>query len=120
MAAEFERLWAKLTLTEEEKDAERVTEEPVQGSVKPCLVGTLLTKRPFNKEAIIATFKGIWKLAKDMHVSALVVIQKLSSKEEDLSNIGSIIMEGRYKKNLILMTVWCNILGEKATRPLMI
>ncbi|XVF86145.1 hypothetical protein PTKIN_Ptkin18bG0016800 [Pterospermum kingtungense] len=73
MAEELEGVWRFLTITDEEKDAVetfglQINSDPV---VKSWSMAKLLTKRPFNKEAMISAFKGVWRLAKEFEVSCL-------------------------------------------------
>ena len=49
-----------MNLTKDEKE-----------SVVTELVGKLLTRRPFNKEAMLGTFRVVWKISKDVEVSTL-------------------------------------------------
>ncbi|XVF26585.1 hypothetical protein REPUB_Repub14bG0030400 [Reevesia pubescens] len=74
MAEDLERCWSKLTLTEEEKDnvvfdGEPQGQDPIVGEA--WLVGKLLTTRSFNKEAMVSTFRVVWRLVKDFGITFL-------------------------------------------------
>ncbi|XVF54975.1 hypothetical protein PTKIN_Ptkin05aG0223700 [Pterospermum kingtungense] len=74
MAEDLSDLWKVLKLTEDEDDTINANIS-INQSVKPegedWLVGSLLTTHPFNKEAMMATMKIIWKLSKEVEILAL-------------------------------------------------
>ena len=72
MAENLEGLWQKLTLTEEDEgvviaDGDGDDDDfEINGSL--CLIGTLLSLRPFNFEALKNTMIGLWKPIKGLHM----------------------------------------------------
>ncbi|XVF56348.1 hypothetical protein PTKIN_Ptkin06aG0112500 [Pterospermum kingtungense] len=73
MAEELDNIWKFQRLTEEEKDinTNNSLEEEVIEERRIWLVGKLLTKCPFNKEAMMRTMKAIWKLRREEEIAAL-------------------------------------------------
>ena len=67
----LEDVWRSLKLTEEERDC--IGTDGFQGVTKDreeqrWLVAKLLTRRPFNKDALLGTMSVIWRLSKDAKV----------------------------------------------------
>ncbi|XVF48509.1 hypothetical protein PTKIN_Ptkin03bG0196300 [Pterospermum kingtungense] len=74
MAEELDVLWKVLRLTEDEEENIETaddTNESRLGKGKTWLIGKLLTTRPFNKDAMMATMKIIWKLSQEVEIVAL-------------------------------------------------
>ena len=74
MAEEPEGMWRNLKLTDEERDC--VETEDIRGiddaTMGPnWLIGKLITKRQFNKKAILGTLSVVWRLSKEAVVSIL-------------------------------------------------
>ena len=74
MADELEGVWKFLKLTEDEKEqveTDGVKTNSDQGEEEKWLVAKLLTKRSFNKEAMIGTMRIVWRLSKDPEVTVM-------------------------------------------------
>lgn len=87
---DLHRLWRSLSLTEEEEtvvveDEKSRTEEVPKHHY---LLGQLLSIRPFNRQELINTMKGLWKPEKDLFVDALDV-NCLSGDRETFPAVGS-------------------------------
>ncbi|GMP72848.1 hypothetical protein CsSME_00030745 [Camellia sinensis var. sinensis] len=74
MAESLSDLARKLVLTEEE-EAEVVVEDvhlqPTEAKAGLCLVGKLLTTRPFNFEALQTTLTAVWRASKGIKFKTL-------------------------------------------------
>ncbi|XVF40683.1 hypothetical protein PTKIN_Ptkin01aG0134300 [Pterospermum kingtungense] len=74
MAKELAGIWHLLTITDEERDTVEVggvwdsVDRPEE---KSWLMAKLLTNRPFNKDAMLNTFRVVWSLARDFKVLVL-------------------------------------------------
>lgn len=64
MDADLEALWSKLNLTEEEEEGILVSQDEFYDGfqwIPNCLIGYLLTRKKFNKEAFKSTKERIWR-----------------------------------------------------------
>ena len=78
MTKDLEEIWKSLTLIEEEKDhvdTEGALTKGNQAEEGNWLMAKLITRRSFNKKALMSTMKIIWRLSKD--AEALVLDEKL-------------------------------------------
>ncbi|XVE62492.1 hypothetical protein DITRI_Ditri06bG0122100 [Diplodiscus trichospermus] len=74
MAEELKGVWRMLTLTEEERDQVDIDGLRAEDGItekKPWLVGRLITRRPFNKEAMLGMMRAIWRISKEAEVNIL-------------------------------------------------
>ncbi|XVF53919.1 hypothetical protein PTKIN_Ptkin05aG0138500 [Pterospermum kingtungense] len=74
MVEELEGAWNFLKLIEGERDTVETNGLKIQSNSNKerCwLMARLLTGRPFNKEAMIGTFRVVWRLAKKFDVSII-------------------------------------------------
>ncbi|XVE52836.1 hypothetical protein DITRI_Ditri02bG0156200 [Diplodiscus trichospermus] len=74
MTDQLDDLWKFLRLTEDEEDDIKTTdttEDSAAEEGKNWLVGKLLTTRPFNKDAMMATMKSISKLHREVEIAFL-------------------------------------------------
>ncbi|GMP86045.1 hypothetical protein CsSME_00038988 [Camellia sinensis var. sinensis] len=74
MEPSIDELTAKLILTEDEEAAvvvEEVHTRPVVDRSWLCLVGRLLTHRPFNTEALRTMLVSVWKPSKGMQFKVM-------------------------------------------------
>lgn len=72
---DLNHLWKNLPLTDAE-DAIVVEEEELQvedSPKHPHLLRQLLSIRPFNRQSLINTMRGLWKPAKDLIVDTMDV-----------------------------------------------
>ena len=68
MAEDLDEIWKSLTLTEEEKDQVDTEGVLTTGNLTEegnWLMAKLITRRSFNKKALLSTMKIIWRLSKD-------------------------------------------------------
>ena len=69
MAEELEGVWHFLSLTEDEKENVLADHEHNdRGCNQKWLIGKLLTRRPFNKDAMLSMFKVVWRISKEAEV----------------------------------------------------
>ncbi|XVE77543.1 hypothetical protein DITRI_Ditri13aG0071600 [Diplodiscus trichospermus] len=67
MAEELEGVWSMLTLTEEERDTANTEGLRVDGGLtenEPWLVSLLITRRPFNRDAMLGMMRTVWRILK--------------------------------------------------------
>nr|POE98088.1 hypothetical protein CFP56_55187 [Quercus suber] len=64
--ASLEDMWARFSLTEEEKGGAEVPKE--EEKVIHCLAGQFYTKRVLNVEAIAHTFKTLWRTSGELKI----------------------------------------------------
>ncbi|KAK9283688.1 hypothetical protein L1049_011938 [Liquidambar formosana] len=72
MDEQWEALWNKLVLTEEEKEDIEATATVNGDGTKVgrfCLIGKLLTDKPFNIEAMKSTLRMVWRLVKGVAIT---------------------------------------------------
>ncbi|XVF64217.1 hypothetical protein PTKIN_Ptkin09bG0150700 [Pterospermum kingtungense] len=92
MAKELEGVWHLLSITKEEKDAIEVVGLQSSSDLaveKSWVMGRLLTRRPFNEDAMISTFKVVWRVAKELEILEGIVkilSMLLSLSGDQLSN----------------------------------
>ena len=108
MTKDLEEIWKSLTLIEEEKDhvdTEGALTKGSQAEEGNWLMAKLITRRSFNKKALISTMKIIWRLSKD--AEALVLDEKLflfkfaNKKDKQRVLDGSL---WSFQKNLLAFT----------------
>ena len=107
MAEDLEGIWRLLNLTEDEQDSVVVDDKLKRGTQvddQRWLVGKLLTRRPFNKDAMLRTFKVVWKISKEVEVyvldSNMFVFKFASTKDKDK------VLEGSpwsFEKKLLML-----------------
>ncbi|KAK9275815.1 hypothetical protein L1049_023086 [Liquidambar formosana] len=71
MGRDFEELWSRLVLTEDERHSIDIQEEDVrtEKSWQECsLIGRLLTERRYNTEAMKHTLKLVWRPTKGVKI----------------------------------------------------
>ena len=107
MAEDLEGIWRLLNLTEDEQDSV-VADDKLEGGTQiddqRWLVGKLLTRRSFNKDAMLGTFRVVWKISKEAEVSVLdsnlFLFKFASTKDKDR------VLEGSpwsFEKKLLML-----------------
>ncbi|KAK9265650.1 hypothetical protein L1049_027325 [Liquidambar formosana] len=72
MDDQLEEMWQRFAFIDEERaevDVIETVKADSQERTRFCLVGKLLTKRPFYAEAMKTTFKMVWKPAKGVDIT---------------------------------------------------
>lgn len=72
MDDQLEEMWQRFALTDEERaevDVIETAKADSQERTRFCLVGKLLTERPFNVEAMKTTLKMVWKPTKGVDIT---------------------------------------------------
>ena len=91
MEEDLKDVWRSLKLTEKERDCigtggfHGANEDIVK---QKWLVAKLLTQRPFNKDALLATMRVIWRLSKDAEMVIMdtnLFLFKFPNKKDEQS-----------------------------------
>ncbi|XP_050211399.1 uncharacterized protein LOC126661587 [Mercurialis annua] len=107
MDQEMEKLWKKFSLTEEEQDVidlDSPISEAMATKYKRCVVGRLLSGKPFNAKALHSAMTGAWRISGGFEISEVgksIFVCEFSSVRDKLK----ILREApwHYDRQLIIL-----------------